>query len=259
MEAIKDYYHILGVRSDATQEDIKRAYTELAKLRHPDRFVTEEEKMNIDNTFSEISEAYNCLKDPAKREVYDIDKKLWEKIQSLSDDEIARVFHRKAMQLLEEAKEMDVSQGEEAVNSRKDKVRAVIRLLSFSTDKADQNSVYWCDLGLAYLEDGQRPKAKELILKAIKMEEFHPEFHHALAKIYLDAGAVGLAKKSLHEALRWDSTYDPARQVLADLGEKESIKWEFLPKQINKQHLILIIVLLVVIIYRIFFFDTGTP
>jgi curved DNA-binding protein CbpA len=255
MEAIKDYYHILGVRPDSSQEDIKRAYTELAKLRHPDRFVTEEEKLNIDTTFAEISEAYNCLKDPAKREVYNIDKKLWEKIQSLSDDEIARVFHRKAMQILDEARDMDLTQSEDAPIIKKDKVRTVIRLLSFSTDKADQNSVYWCDLGLAYLADGQRPKAKELILKAIKMEEFHPEFHHALAKTYLDAGAVGLAKKSLHEALRWDSTYEPARQALADLGEKESIKWDFLPKQISKQHLVLIIVLIVVIIYRIFFFE----
>ena len=199
-----------------------------------------------------------ALKNPAKREVYDIDKKLWEKIQSLSDDEIARVFHRKAMQLLEETREMDISQGENAT-IRQDKLRAVIRLLSFSTDKADQNSVYWCDLGLAHLEDGQRSKAKELILKAIKMEEFHPEFHHALANIYLDAGAVGLAKKSLHEALRWDSTYEPARKALADLGEKESIGWDFLPKQINKMHLVLILLLLVVIIYRIFFFESYTP
>lgn len=64
----KDYYRILGISKNASQEDIKKAYRKLAIQYHPDK--------NIDNKqaeerFKEIGEAYEVLKDPDKRRRYD--------------------------------------------------------------------------------------------------------------------------------------------------------------------------------------------
>lgn len=61
----KDYYEILGVQKNSSQEDIKRAYRKLAHQHHPDKKGGDEKK------FKEINEAYQILGDDKKRSQYD--------------------------------------------------------------------------------------------------------------------------------------------------------------------------------------------
>jgi molecular chaperone DnaJ len=61
----KDYYTVLGVSTDASQDDIKRAFRTLARKHHPDA------TGGHDETYKQISEAYAVLSDPAKRREYD--------------------------------------------------------------------------------------------------------------------------------------------------------------------------------------------
>ncbi len=63
----KDYYRILGVSKDATQDDIKRAYRKLARKYHPD--VSQEP--DAEARFKEVNEANEALRDPEKRAAYD--------------------------------------------------------------------------------------------------------------------------------------------------------------------------------------------
>src|SRR5690606_29212210 len=63
----RDYYKVLGVARDASQEDIKRAYRKLARKYHPD--VSKE--ANAEEKFKNLQEAYEVLKDPEKRTAYD--------------------------------------------------------------------------------------------------------------------------------------------------------------------------------------------
>src|SRR5690606_13217762 len=63
----KDYYKIMGVSRDASQEDIKRAYRRLARKYHPD--VSKE--ADAEERFKQVGEAYEVLGDPEKRTAYD--------------------------------------------------------------------------------------------------------------------------------------------------------------------------------------------
>jgi curved DNA-binding protein len=63
----QDYYEALGVPRDASTEDIRRAYRQLARKFHPD--INKEPE--AEDRFKAISEAYEVLRDPEKRERYD--------------------------------------------------------------------------------------------------------------------------------------------------------------------------------------------
>lgn len=73
MDKNKDYYQILGIASDATEEQIKAAFRKLSLKWHPDKHVndTEDEKKAAEERFKEINEAYQVLSDPEKRKKYD--------------------------------------------------------------------------------------------------------------------------------------------------------------------------------------------
>ena len=65
----KDYYSVLGITKDASQDDIKKAFRQLGKKFHPD--LNPNNKAEAEEKFKEISEAYEVLSDPQKRSNYD--------------------------------------------------------------------------------------------------------------------------------------------------------------------------------------------
>jgi len=66
--AKRDYYEVLGVNRDASEEDIKKAYRKLAMKWHPDR---NPDNPKAEEHFKEAKEAYEVLTDPKKRPAYD--------------------------------------------------------------------------------------------------------------------------------------------------------------------------------------------
>ena len=66
MSQTKDLYELLGITSDATEEEIKKAFRQQARKYHPDNKETGNEEH-----FKEINQAYEILSDPEKRNIYD--------------------------------------------------------------------------------------------------------------------------------------------------------------------------------------------
>lgn len=102
MDKFKDYYNILGIEKDASEEKIKQAYRRLAKKYHPDLNKTDPKAKE---KFIKVHEAYETLINPIKREIYnqtgnnpqniDISDLFW-KYDSLTIREILRqIYYRK--------------------------------------------------------------------------------------------------------------------------------------------------------------------
>lgn len=82
----KDYYKVMGVEKNADEKVIKLAYRRLARKYHPD--ISKEP--NAEEKFKELGEAYEVLKDPEKRRVYDQYAKDWEYRQQASSSSSPR-------------------------------------------------------------------------------------------------------------------------------------------------------------------------
>ena len=69
MAGKRDYYEVLGVDKNATNDELKKAYRKLAKKYHPDANLNNKEEAEA--KFKEVNEAYENLSDPQKRRMYD--------------------------------------------------------------------------------------------------------------------------------------------------------------------------------------------
>jgi DnaJ-class molecular chaperone len=75
----RDYYQTLGVKRDASEADVKKAFRRLARKHHPD--VNPNDK-SAESRFKEVNEAYQVLSDPAKRARYDQLGANWQQYQA---------------------------------------------------------------------------------------------------------------------------------------------------------------------------------
>ena len=64
----RDYYEVLGISKDASEQEIKKAYRKMAMKYHPDKNQGNKES---EEQFKEVNEAYEVLSDPQKRRTYD--------------------------------------------------------------------------------------------------------------------------------------------------------------------------------------------
>ncbi|KAM3922547.1 dnaJ homolog subfamily C member 7 [Leptodactylus fuscus] len=90
----KDYYKILGVDKNASEDEIKKAYRKRALMHHPDRHsgATTEVQKEEEKKFKEVGEAFTILSDPKKKARYDSGQDLEEDGMNMGDFDANNIF-----------------------------------------------------------------------------------------------------------------------------------------------------------------------
>jgi curved DNA-binding protein CbpA len=207
-------YQILDVPKTASDDDIKKAYFQMARKFHPDRFdrkTVADFKAQIDEVFDGITNAYRVLSNKDSRKIYDA------KSGEATTQEDVQDSFRKADIKFRQGKTLH-SQGrydeaiaylEEAVRVRKDKGDYFL-LLAMCESKMP-----------AYVR-----KAEQDFLKAIQLEPWNPEGYVGLGLLYKAEGLQTKAVKQLEKALEAEPGHGAAREALDELtgGAKKGPK-----------------------------------
>lgn len=196
----KDFYSLLGVARDATSQEVKKRFLDLARERHPDRFKGEE-KAKAEVAFQEITEAFNALMDPSKRRL--LDQSLSRPAsQRLESTDVVRVYLNRGIRAFKEGKWLEAATNFD---------RAI------QTDS--RNVQAWHHLALTCMkEERWLPKGQEAIERAIEIEPQNAVYLKLAGKIFAMSGMVPRAKQYYNEALKVGGPDAAVKKALEELG-----------------------------------------
>jgi len=214
---VSNYYEILSVPSQATEDEVKAAYHELARLYHPDRFESDgysvEFRARVEELFTYITGAYATLGDPAARARYDETR-----LRAESQVEAA-LQGRSAVDLDKEKMAEALFRAGRAAMMNADYERAADHLRECVWLYPD-TARYHHYLGSAQSEIPRlRKEAEQHFLKAIHLEQTNPESYLGLGKLYVKVNLHKRAEAQFCEALHWDPENAEALQQLQSLAQ----------------------------------------
>lgn len=193
-------YDTLGVERDASDQDIRSAFRQLALKYHPDRF-DDTARAEAEERFQGITEAFNVLRDAESREKYDQGISQSTDGKPMDSKEIARRLAGKGSQLMREGKIA------EAVENLK---------MAIDHDKDNSRAHYFYGQVLRRLTGKERDALRH-IEKAISLEPGNATMLAEAAALSLATGMKSRAQRLAQEALSLDPTNSRATTVMNQL------------------------------------------
>ncbi|PLY02170.1 MAG: hypothetical protein C0623_04065 [Desulfuromonas sp.] len=191
----QDYFALLGVEHQASTDNVRKAYVQLAKKYHPDRYLQEnisnDLKKKINSLFQRIGEAYETLSNPARKNEYlkELTGKGKKKENEAADILHAETAFQKGLVLLK-------------VN---DFAKAKIELEKAVKLYAKEPE-YLCHLAWARFKDSdsdvEKDQAKKMLLKAIQMNPDMDKGHFYLGHMLKEEGKEREAEKRFERAIQ---------------------------------------------------------
>jgi tetratricopeptide (TPR) repeat protein len=205
---VASHYEILGLPTDAGQDQIKNSYHALARRFHPDRFQSPgliPFQAKAEKLFTFITGAYAVLSDPAARVSYDYVRTKQESpveaAKNSSGPDKAKmaemIFKAARMNLAKQEYDKAIGQFRECV----------------WLDPADPQYHYF--LGIAQAEVPRyRKEAEKNLLRAIELNNSYVASRLALGRLYIRANLARRAQLQFEEVLRWDPNNPEALSML---------------------------------------------
>ncbi len=231
----RSHYQVLGVQPDASEREIKRAYRRLARKLHPDKATDAEESQRLEIEFTQISTAYNILKDREKRKEYEA-RMSKDSAQSVATASSATSTAASSAGAKNGPQPSAEHEGARQAIAKKSYARGLqcykmeeytkaVDYFEAAIKNNDKEATYFSRLSLALMKSHRSfTWAREMAEKAIELDPYNAENRLILGEICEMAGIKSLAIQTYKELLRWDSENTRAMVRLADLerGQKTS-------------------------------------
>jgi tetratricopeptide (TPR) repeat protein len=199
------FYRALGLNSDASPSEIKKAYFQAAKKYHPDiHFFLENDslKYKLSHIFSYIHNAYSTLSDPERKRKYDKSLTIKPaKIASKQDKARERFEYGRALYRKKQFEEAELI------------IRQALYIDSFKSE-------YHYYYGLALLEQAKYSDAKKALEEAIRLDPINPDYITALGNLFLKIGSPTRAKTMFKKALKISQDNETAFEGLEKIKQK---------------------------------------
>ena len=223
LSAAKNYYEVLDVGRTATFVEIKRAYHDLARRFHPDRFHQGDSALRrrIDSAFARIAQAYEKLSDPSLRASYDAghtpkSRTAWR--ESASPAHPANGGQASAASKTSRA-EASFQRGLEAM--QRNRPDEAIRHLAEAATLSPRDARYRAHYGHALIKTSHTRRIAEAELQAaVSLAPDNGSYRVMLAELYKELGLRRRAEGELERALAVDPKNKDARALLLSLKSK---------------------------------------
>lgn len=195
----RDFYTVLAVPRNATEEQIRQRFRELARTRHPDRFQGAE-KARAEREFQEITQAFNVLADPERRRKHDID--LVRPEESASDPrQLFRVYLQRGVKAYKEKNYLEAASN-----------------FDLATQADPKSGQAWHHLAQACSQQRNwLPRAVDAIDRACQIEPMNAGYLKQAGRILALTGQTEKAIQYYRKALQWGDDDATIRQALEEL------------------------------------------
>lgn len=194
-----DHYETLGVARNASVSDVRKAYAQLARERHPDRFADPAEKKQAEAVFTELTAAFNALSNDRSRREYDASLS---RPKLAVPEEIALDAYERGLQRLEARA-----------------FHEAVELLRTAVQMVPGDARYHAALGLALAKNPNWVREGiQQLEQAILLQPTRALFHAQVADLLLGQGLPLRARRAAESALRLDPNEPTARRVFEQTG-----------------------------------------
>ncbi len=203
-----DYYSILAVSRNATSDQIRDRFRELARLRHPDRFQGAE-RARAELEFQEITEAFNVLSNPDRRRQHDVELARPELGVNADTQRLLR-FHLEA-----------------GVQFYRDgNFAQAVESFERATQADAKSHQAWHHLAQAAAQHPRhRAKAVSAIVRACELNGMNPSYLKLAGRLHAEAGQLEAAERYYNEAITWGGEDPVVSKALEEIRKGSKKGW----------------------------------
>ena len=196
----RDFYTVLAVPRNATEEQIRQRFRELARTRHPDRFQGAE-KARAEREFQDITQAFNVLADPERRRKHDVD--LVRPEEAVSDPrQLFKVYLQRGVKAYKEKNYLEAASN-----------------FDLATQADPKSGQAWHHLAQACSQQRNwLPRAVDAIDRACQLEPMNAGYLKQAGRILALTGQTEKAIQYYRKALQWGDDDATIRQALEELA-----------------------------------------